>query len=180
MEASSAPAPHPGLSPLRLGGAAVGAVLAVGALVRFGLTGQGLVAAFFVATLAALSVVDLEERRIPNRIVLPATAVVLAAHVALRPGRTVEWLAAALGAAAFLLLPSLLAPGGMGMGDVKLALLLGAALGRAVVPALALAFAAVFVVAVVVLVRHGRAGGKRTLPFGPFLALGATLALFLS
>jgi prepilin signal peptidase PulO-like enzyme (type II secretory pathway) len=180
MEASSAPAVPAGTSPLRLAGAAVGAVLAVAALVHFGLTGQGLVAAIFVATLAAVSVTDLEQRRIPNRIVLPATALVLVAQLALRPGRAVEWVVAAVGAAAFLLLPSLVAPGGMGMGDVKLALLLGAALGRDVMPALVFALAFVFVAAVVVLVRRGRAGGRTMLPFGPFLALGGVLALFLS
>jgi leader peptidase (prepilin peptidase)/N-methyltransferase len=66
----------------------------------------------------------------------------------------------------------------MGMGDVKLALLLGAALGRTVPVALMVGMVAALVPSVVILARHGRAGRKMGIPFGPFLALGSVVALF--
>ena len=91
-----------------------------------------LVLAFFAAVLVALSVIDVRTRRLPNRIVLPAAALVLAAQIAIAPDRALEWTLGALGAFAFLLAAALLNPAGLGMGDVKLALLLGAALGWAV------------------------------------------------
>jgi leader peptidase (prepilin peptidase)/N-methyltransferase len=128
--------------------------------------------------LVVLAAIDLERRIIPNRIVVPAAVLVLVAQIALSPERTVEWTAAALGAALFLLVPLLFYPNGMGMGDVKLAALLGAGLGWAIVPALVVGLMAAFVAALVVLARGGLAARKTALPFGPFLALGALVALF--
>ena len=81
-------------------------------------------------------------------------------------------------AAAFLLVFSLVSPQGMGMGDVKLAFLMGAALGTSVVAALVVASLASLVPSIVILVRYGRAGRKVGFPFGPFLALGSLVALF--
>lgn len=162
--------------------AAVGLVaagLAAGSFARFGLSGQAFVAAFVVVVLVVISAIDLEQRIIPNRIVLPATAVVLTARIALSPGRTLEWIGASLGAAAFLLLIHLVQPEGLGMGDVKLALLIGAALGRYTVAGLLVGMLAAAAVAIVVLVREGRAGRKKAIPYGPFLAFGAILAVFL-
>jgi leader peptidase (prepilin peptidase)/N-methyltransferase len=130
--------------------------------------------------LVVLAAIDLERRIIPNRIVLPAVVLILAAQIALSPDRALEWTAASLGAALFLLLPLLVYPSGMGMGDVKLALLLGAGLGWAIVPALVAGLFAAFIVALVVLVRGGLAARKTALPFGPFLVLGALFGLFLS
>jgi leader peptidase (prepilin peptidase)/N-methyltransferase len=129
--------------------------------------------------LVVLAAIDLERRIIPNRIVLPAVVLILAAQIALSPDRALEWTAASLGAALFLLLPLLVYPSGMGMGDVKLALLLGAGLGWAIVPALVAGLFAAFIVALVVLVRGGLAARKTALPFGPFLVFGALFALFL-
>ena len=124
-----------------------------------------------------LSAIDLEHRIVPNRIVLPAAAIVLAAQLLDEP--SLEWPLAALGAAGGLLLVALAYPKGLGMGDVKLALLLGAMLGRNVFAALFIGFA-----------RRARArrscsssatGGrarKMAIPLVPFLALGAVIALF--
>ena len=112
------------------------AALVVACGLRFGLTADAVVAAFFCAVLVVLSAIDLERRIIPNRIVLPATVVVLVAQTLIHP--SVEWTLASLGAALFLFLPVLAYPAGMGMGDVKLALLLGAMLGRDVAVALML------------------------------------------
>ena len=129
-------------------------------------------AAVYCVALVVLAVVDLRERRIPNRIVLPAAALVLALRTAADP--TPEWALAALAAAALLLVPALVYPAGLGMGDVKLTLLLGAMLGRDVVAALAVGFAAAGLYALVLLVA-GRRG--TAFPLAPFLALGGLAAL---
>jgi leader peptidase (prepilin peptidase) / N-methyltransferase len=155
----------------------LGTALLVGACVlAFGLTAYAAVAAFFSVTLVAISVTDLERRIIPNRIVLPATGVVLLAQTALSPSP--EWALGALGASLFLFLAALAYPAGMGMGDVKLALLLGAMLGRTVPAAMMIAMVAALVPAAVLLARHGSAARKMGIPFGPFLALGGVVTLF--
>jgi leader peptidase (prepilin peptidase)/N-methyltransferase len=174
---ASPPAPTPLGARARLSAVAA-APFVVACFIAFGLGGRAFLAAFFVTILVVLSVIDLEERRLPNRIVLPALALVMAANVALSPGRTLEWTAAAAGAAAFFFVPLLVYPAGMGMGDVKLALLLGAMLGKAVLTALFVATLAAAAVAIVLLVVHGPSARKRAIPFGPFLALGAVVALF--
>jgi len=152
------------------------AALLAGCVLAFGLSAQTLVAGFFCAVLVAISATDLEHRIVPNRIVLPATVVVLAAQTALRPSP--EWALGALGASAFLLVAALAYPAGMGMGDVKFALLLGAMLGRYAGVALMVGMVAALVPSVVLLARHGSAARKMGIPFAPFLALGGVVALF--
>jgi leader peptidase (prepilin peptidase)/N-methyltransferase len=110
--------------------------------------------------------------------VLPATAVVLALQLVVHPDRRLEFVIAMLGSGLFLLLPRLLYPAGMGLGDVKLALLLGAGLGAAVVAAFVFGLLAGFVAAVFLLVTRGSAARKMAIPFVPFLAFGALIALF--
>jgi prepilin signal peptidase PulO-like enzyme (type II secretory pathway) len=155
----------------------VGAALVAGCLAAFGATLHGLVAAVFCLALVIVTATDLEYRLIPNRVVGPASVIVLAGMTAAEPSP--RWAVAALGASLFLLVFSLVSPQGMGMGDVKLAFLMGAALGPSVVAALVLASLASLVPSIVILLRHGRAGRKVGFPFGPFLALGSILALFL-
>jgi leader peptidase (prepilin peptidase) / N-methyltransferase len=151
--------------------------LLIGACVlAFGLTAEVAVAALFCATLVAISVTDIERRVIPNRIVLPAAAAVLLAQTALHPSP--EWALGAFGASLFLFLAALAYPAGMGMGDVKLALLLGAMLGRTVPVAMMVGMISALVPSVFVLVKHGSAARKMRIPFGPFLALGGIVALF--
>jgi leader peptidase (prepilin peptidase)/N-methyltransferase len=152
------------------------AALVAGCVLAFGVSLDALVAAFFCAVLVVVSATDLAHRIIPNRVVLPATVVVLAAQTILHPSP--EWAIAALGASAFLLAAAVAYPAGMGMGDVKLALLMGAMLGRTVPVALMLGMLLALVPSVVLLARHGRAARKMGIPFGPFLALGSILALF--
>ena len=152
------------------------AALIAGCVLAFGLTLEALVAAFFCAVLVVVSATDLAHRIIPNRVVLPAAAVVLAAQTALEPSP--EWALGALGGSGFLLLAALAYPAGMGMGDVKLALLMGAMLGRTVPVALMLGMILALVPSVVLLARHGAAARKMGIPFGPFLALGSVIALF--
>ncbi|HEV3479695.1 MAG TPA: A24 family peptidase [Gaiellaceae bacterium] len=146
---------------------------------RFGASGRALVAAFFVSCLAVLSAIDIAERRLPNRIVLPSAALVFAAQTALFPDRALEWALAAAGASLFLLVPLLVSSAAVGMGDVKLALLLGAALGSAVVTAFVLASVAAGVYALALIARYGLDARRRTIPLGPFLAAGAVAALLL-
>jgi leader peptidase (prepilin peptidase) / N-methyltransferase len=154
----------------------VTALLVGASVLTFGFSAEAAVAAFFCAALVAVSVVDLERRIIPNRIVLPAAATVLAAQTLLFPSP--EWALAALGASLFLFLAALAYPAGMGMGDVKLALLLGAMLGRTVPVAMMIAMIVALVPSIVLLVRHGSAARKMGIPFGPFLALGGIVGLF--
>jgi leader peptidase (prepilin peptidase) / N-methyltransferase len=151
-------------------------VLAAVALVRFGVNPHGVLAAAVLAVLLVLSSIDLQTRLLPNAIVLPATAAVLAWQLAFFPQSAAEWVLAALGAGFFVLVPALIRPGAMGMGDVKLAVLLGAALGRDVLSALTIGFVAVLPVAVWLLVR-GRGIRGATVPLGPFLAFGAAVVL---
>jgi leader peptidase (prepilin peptidase)/N-methyltransferase len=154
----------------------VTAGLIVACFVVFGLSADAVVAAFFCTVLVAISAIDIERFIIPNRIVLPAAAIVLVAQTALDPSP--EWVLAGLGAAAFFFLAALAYPGGMGMGDVKLALLLGFMLGRTVPIAIFVAMITALVPSIVLLARHGKAARKMRIPFGPFLALGGVVALF--
>ena len=150
--------------------------LVAACFVVFGLSGKAVLAAFFCAVLVAITATDITHRIVPNRIVLPAAAVVLVAHTALSPSP--EWTLGAVGAAGFLLVAAIAYPAGMGMGDVKLALLLGAMLGRLVGVGLMLGMFAALVPSVVLFARHGAAARKMGIPFAPFLAFGAVVALF--
>jgi leader peptidase (prepilin peptidase)/N-methyltransferase len=154
----------------------VTALLIAGSFLAFGWSGKSFVAAFFCATLVTVSATDLSHRIVPNVVVLPATVVVLVAMTVLDP--SVEWLLGALGASLFLFLAALAYPAGMGMGDVKLALLLGAMTGRHVPVALMAGMVAALVPSIVLFARHGRAARKMGIPFAPFLALGGLIALF--
>jgi leader peptidase (prepilin peptidase) / N-methyltransferase len=152
------------------------ALLIAACVFTFGLSAEAAIAAFVCAVLVAVSAIDLEHRIIPNRIVLPATVVVLIANTArdLSP----EWAIAAAAAFAFLLTAALIYPAGMGMGDVKLALFMGAALGSTVSVALMAGMVAAIFPSLVLFARHGRKARKMGIPFGPFLAIGSIVALF--
>jgi leader peptidase (prepilin peptidase) / N-methyltransferase len=153
-------------------------LLVVACFLRFGLSARACVAAIFAATLVVLSAIDAERRILPDLIVLPATALVLVLQIALFPDRWLEWVLASLGAALFLFLALVAYPRGMGMGDVKLALLLGAGLGKAVTVGLMLGMLAAVAASIVLFARHGLRARKMFIPFGPFLAFGALVALF--
>jgi leader peptidase (prepilin peptidase) / N-methyltransferase len=155
---------------------ALTAALAVACVAAFGLTPEAALAFGFCAVLVTLSVIDLQHRIVPNRIVLPAAAIALVAHTLIEPSP--EWLLGALGASGFLFVAALAYPKGLGMGDVKLALLLGAVLGASVSVALFLGFVASLAPAVVLFARHGVAARKMGVPLVPFLALGSLVALF--
>lgn len=171
---------EPGWPLLGTPGAVAPFVVAAVALAfgAYPLGGKALLAAFVAAVLVVLAAIDLEHRIIPNRIVLPAAGIALLGRIALGPGGASQYALAALAAAIFLFLPRLLNASAMGMGDVKLGLLIGAALGWGAASALALGFLFVFPVALVIAIRGGAAAARRTtIPMGPFLALGALVVL---
>jgi leader peptidase (prepilin peptidase)/N-methyltransferase len=155
----------------------VAPALIVACVAVFGPTPEAALAAGFCAVLVTLSAIDVQLRIVPNRIVLPAAAAALLLHTAIDPSP--EWAVSALLAAGFLFVAVLAYPKGLGMGDVKLALLLGAVLGASVSLALMLGLLAALVPAAVLFSRHGAAARKMGVPLVPFLALGAVVALFL-
>ncbi|HLF67884.1 MAG TPA: A24 family peptidase [Gaiellaceae bacterium] len=142
----------------------------------FGFTLEALAGAVFCSILVIVTRTDFEHRLIPDRIVLPGSLLVLVLRTIDDP--SVEWAVSALGAGIVMFVVVLVYPRGMGMGDVKLSLLLGAGLGIEVIVGMFFGFFAAFVPAAVLLVRHGKEARKRAIPLGPFLALGAVIALF--
>lgn len=131
----------------------------------------------FCATLVTVTLADLERRVIPNGVLLAAAVAALAIVLAADPASMPERLIAAAGAGGFLLLAALAYPGGMGMGDVKLAAVMGLYLGGAVVPAMAIAVLAGALVGLALIAAHGASQRRRAIPFGPYLALGGFVAL---
>jgi leader peptidase (prepilin peptidase) / N-methyltransferase len=131
----------------------------------------------FVATLMAVTLTDLERRIIPNKILLVAavlgTAIVAVSDPASLPERAI----AAAAAGGLLFLAALAYPRGMGLGDVKLAAVMGLFLGRNVAPAILVALLAGSAVGLAMIARHGAAARKQAIPFGPFLALGGVVGL---
>lgn len=132
-----------------------------------------------VAVLVPVALIDLDHRIIPNRLLAPAAAGALAIGLLTDPSRLPQQLLAGAAAGGFLLVFALAYPRGLGMGDVKLAAVLGLFLGASVAVALLAGVVAGTIVGVAVIARAGVARGRRTaVPFGPLLALGGVLALF--
>lgn len=132
-----------------------------------------------VLLLVPAAAIDLEHKRIPNLITLPGCLVAIALGFAFDASGEPARLLAGLGAGGAFLIVTLISPRGMGMGDVKLATMIGLFLGSAVIPAILIALLAGVLVGGVVIARVGVSKGRKTaVPFGPFLALGALVALF--
>ena len=131
----------------------------------------------FAAMLIAVAGIDLEHRIIPNKVMLPSAVFAVATAIALRPDDLVELGIAGVAAFMAFLLAALAYPAGMGMGDVKLAGVMGLFLGTAVIPSLFIAFLTGTLVGVAVIAKHGKSGRKKGVPFGPFLALGGLIGL---
>jgi leader peptidase (prepilin peptidase)/N-methyltransferase len=169
-------ASSPGSPRLRFAGGLAGAATGLASLLLVEPVGAGVIGAAGCLVLAAVSVTDLEQRIVPNRVILPALVAALVVQTIREP--RLEWLLAALGAGGFFLLCALVYPAGLGMGDVKLAAFLGAWLGWGVGVALFLGSCLAVIPAVATLIRHGGAGRKMGLPYAPFLAAGGVIALF--
>jgi leader peptidase (prepilin peptidase) / N-methyltransferase len=131
-----------------------------------------------LCTLATITLTDLEHRLIPNRVLIVSAVAGLALVLAGERDSVDERAIAAAVAFVSLFVVAVAYPQGMGMGDVKLAAVMGLYLGRAVAPALLIAFAAGALYGTILIARHGREARKRAIPFGPFLAIGGVAGLF--
>jgi leader peptidase (prepilin peptidase)/N-methyltransferase len=132
----------------------------------------------FVLLLVPVTVIDIDFRIIPNKLMILGTVVALAILALTRPGDIPEHLIAAVAAGGFLLTAAIAYPGGMGMGDVKLAFVMGLFLGRDVGVAMLAGLLAGSLIGAVVIARKGAKEGRKTaIPFGPFLALGGLVGL---
>ena len=130
-----------------------------------------------VALLGVVTISDLRTRLVPDLALAVSLAVALPVSMLSDPGGVPERLLAGLAAGAFLLAAALIRPDGMGLGDVKLAGVLGFYLGARIAEAMLVAFAAGSIAGLVLLARHGWSARSRTIPFAPFLALGTLVAL---
>jgi leader peptidase (prepilin peptidase)/N-methyltransferase len=138
----------------------------------------GLAAGYvFVAVLATITLADLDLRVIPNKVLIAGAVIGAPLVVIADPDSSLERAIAIVAAGGGMLLVALAYPRGMGMGDVKLAALMGLYLGRAVAPGLLLGFLAGALVGIGMMVSRGSEARKQAIPFGPFLALGAFVAL---
>jgi len=158
---------------------AVTAALCVGAVLVHGSAAGIALSITLILLVVPAALIDLEHRIIPNLITATGAVLALAIGLALDPGGEPARLIAGAAAGGFLLAAALVHPAGMGMGDVKLAGMMGLFLGAAVAPAILIALlAGVGVGAVVIAQRGAQAGRKTAVPFGPFLAVGALTAIF--
>ncbi len=155
------------------------ALLCVGAVLAGETTADVALGIVLILLVVPIALIDLEHRIIPNRLTLIGAVAALAIGTALDPAGEPGRLIAGAAAGGFLLIAALAYPGGMGMGDVKLAAMIGLFLGAAVAPALLIALVTGTLLGVVIVARKGaREGRKTAVPFGPFLALGAVVAVF--
>jgi leader peptidase (prepilin peptidase) / N-methyltransferase len=158
---------------------ALTAVLCVGAVLTHHSAADIALSVALILVVVPAAFIDLEHRIIPNKITGLGAVLALAIGLALDPAGEPGRLIAGAAAGGFLLIAALAYPGGMGMGDVKLAGMMGLFLGSAVAPALLIALLTGVLLGVIVIARKGAsAGRKTTIPFGPFLALGALAAVF--
>jgi leader peptidase (prepilin peptidase)/N-methyltransferase len=155
------------------------ALLCVAAVLTQHGAAQIALAVTLVLVLVPAALIDLEHRIIPNRLNAAGALLALGIGTALDPGGEPTRLIAGAAAGGFLLAAALAYPAGMGMGDVKLAGVMGLFLGAAVAPALLIALLAGILVGALIIARRGpQAGRKTAVPFGPFLALGGVAAIF--
>ena len=155
------------------------ALLCAGAVLTHDTAAGVALSVVLILLLVPAALIDLEHRIIPNKLTGAGALLALGLGTALDPAGEPARLIAGAAAGGFLLIAALAYPGGMGMGDVKLAGVMGLFLGAAVAPAILIALIAGVLAGAVIVARKGaRAGRKTAVPFGPFLALGGILAIF--
>ena len=157
----------------------VAVVLAVATFLHLGSDANAAIWAVVQVVLVALAAIDVATRLLPNRITLPVSALAVALRAADERSALLEVAVAGLAAFAAFYVLAILARGGFGMGDVKLAAMLGFLLGKAVLPALLLGVVAGGLWSAVLLLTR-RAGMRSSIAYGPFLALGGALAILFS
>src|SRR4051795_7933556 len=148
-------------------------------VVAKGLDQDALLGLVLVLLLVPVTLIDLDHQIIPNKLMALGAVLAPTLVVATAPDDMVEHLIAGAAAGSFFLLAVLAYPRGMGMGDIKLAGVLGLFLGRAAGPAVFIALVSGTLVGALIMARKGVAEGRKTaVPFGPFLALGGVVAVF--
>jgi len=144
-----------------------------------GVNAEALLGVVLVMLLVPVTLIDLDHRIIPNRLMIIGAVLAPPLVLLVDPDLLVEHLIAGAAAGSFFLLAVLAYPRGMGVGDIKLAAVLGLFLGRAVGPAIFIALISGTVVGALIMARKGVAEGRKTaVPFGPFLAFGGVVAYF--
>jgi leader peptidase (prepilin peptidase) / N-methyltransferase len=156
----------------------LGAGLAIASVVDFGVSGRALVGFVLCPVLVLLAAIDVKHRLLPNAIVFPSVLLVALIVAAADPAGFFQHLWAGLALFGFLFLFAAFFPAGLGMGDAKMGLLIGLSLGSRTLAAMLATSAAAFVAALWIIGRQGPSGRKQSIPFGPYLALGAILAFF--
>ncbi|MEE8483044.1 MAG: prepilin peptidase [Nitrospinota bacterium] len=146
--------------------------------VKFGFTATALLYMAFASSLVAIAFIDIDHMIIPDVITLPGIVIgLLAAAFVLPVGIKFSFLGLLVGGGLFLLL-AIIVPGGMGGGDIKLMGMVGAFLGlKAVLITIFAGSLVGSIVGVIGIVACGK-GRKTKIPFGPYLVLGALMALF--
>ena len=158
---------------------AVTGLLCAACVLRFGADSDVWLPLVFVLLLVPITLIDLDHHIIPNVLTGIGAVAAVALVLAFDSDSIVEHLIAAVAAGGFFLLAAIVYPAGMGMGDVKLAAVMGLFLGRAVAPAIFAALIAGTVVGGIVIARYGaKEGRKKGIPFGPWLAFGSLVGLF--
>ena len=185
-EPAAAPEPSPPFrdllptGPDRIAVSIFGVGLFAASFAEYGLGGRALVGAVFCPVLVLLAAIDYRHHLLPNAIVLPSVLLIALILAAADADNFLEHLEAGLALGAFLFLFAAIFPAGLGMGDAKLGLLLGLALGSRTLSAMMVAFLGLFVAALWILARRGLSARRQSIPFGPFLALGGIAAFFLT
>lgn len=157
-------------------GSFIGALVAGATLVRFGFSGAGVVWAGAQLLLVFLACFDLAVRRVPNRVTLPTMLLIVVLRASFAPSALPQTILAGAVAFAFFLLVALMTRGGIGMGDVKLAGLIGLLLGKAALPGLMIGIIAGGLASLVLLLA-GRAGRRQAIAYAPYLCFGGSLAI---
>jgi leader peptidase (prepilin peptidase)/N-methyltransferase len=134
-------------------------------------------ALLLTALIVPASVIDLNHRIIPNAINLPGAFLVFAVASIAEPDRMVEFAIAGAACFLFLGLAWVISPKGMGLGDVKMALMIGLGTGRYAFVAMFTGFVASTALSLCLIARYGGKARKMSFPFGPFLAFGTVIAL---
>jgi leader peptidase (prepilin peptidase)/N-methyltransferase len=156
---------------------ATGALFAATVLVYRHEPAEAAIGLVFVTMLGAVTLTDLEQRIIPNKVLIAGAVLCVAIAAPTDPSGLAERAIAAAAAGGLLFLVALAYPAGMGLGDVKLTATMGLFLGRAVAPAILVALLAGSLVGLALIARHGARARKMAIPFGPFLALGGVVGL---
>jgi leader peptidase (prepilin peptidase)/N-methyltransferase len=158
---------------------AVTGLLCALVVLKFGADSDVWLPLVFVLLLVPITLIDLEFTIIPNSLTLIGAVAAIVLTAVFQSDHLVAHLIAGAAAGGFFLIAAIVYPAGMGMGDVKLAGVMGLVLGRAVVPAIFAALVLGSVVGAAVMARYGvREGRKKGIPFGPWLAAGSLVGLF--